>query len=681
VTFKSPRLTLVSNISGKVAGPDEMSCPEYWTSQIREPVRFTQAMETLAAQGVTHFIEIGPHPVLLGMGAHCLPGTDPVWLPSLRRDRSDWRDLLESLQRLYIDGATVDWAAFDRGYSRVRVSLPTYAFRRRRHWMNVVSSRPEPAGVWPIVVDALDRQSLQAPLDLDAASYPEKWQVLARVTTAHAIAFFREAGLFLAAGERRTSDETLEVARVGRSYQHLIGRWLDRLVAGGLLRAEGSHYVSDRPLPAPALAEAWQEADAELADNKPLLAYLKHCGSLIRDVLTGRESPLETLFPGGTFQLAEDLYQRSATMRYINEVAAAAVQAVTTMPSAHSLRILEIGAGTGGTTAALLPRIPSDRVRYVFTDVSDLFLDKAKQKFASYPFMEFAQLDLERDIASQGCAPASFDMIVSANAVHATTDLRAALRRLRELLAPGGLLILIESTVHFDWFDMSTGLIEGWQHFFDDLRVDNPLLEPATWVSALADAGFVEPGAWPRAGTAADHLGLHVLAARVPGTLVQAAFADQPMAEAREASPDRVVPQYDARDRIVTAVPSERLDLLRAFVREKVMKVLRLGQDEPPARNARLMDLGFDSLMAVQLRNVIGSGLGLDRPLPATLMFDHPTIDSLSTYLSAILFPEVDSTETVVAADEPRLSIDPSVIAEMSEAEVELMLLDRLGRE
>jgi acyl transferase domain-containing protein len=683
VAFKSPRFTLVSNVSGEVAGRDEMSRAEYWTRQLREPVRFMQAMETLASQGVTHFIEVGPHPVLLGMGAACLPGAAPAWLPSLRRDRSNWRDLLESLQRLYVDGAAVDWAAFDRGYPRRRVSLPTYPFRRRRHWMDVVGQRTEPGMTWTELTKALDRQSLQAPLDLNAASYPEKWRALARVTTAYAIAFFHDAGLFLAAGEKRTSDEILEAAGVGQSYRHLIGRWLDRLVAVGALRVEDGRYVSDRPLPAPALDEAWRDADAELADNQPLLAYLKHCGGLLGDVLTGRESALETLFPGGAFELAEDLYQRSATMRYVNEVAATAMQAVSTMSSGRALRILEVGAGTGGTTAALAPRVSPERVRYVFTDVSDLFLDRAKQKFASYPFMEFGRFDLEQEIAPQGYARASFDVIVSANAVHAATDLRAALRRLRELLALGGLLILIESTTHFEWFDMSTGLIEGWRHFVDDLRVDNPLLSPAAWVSALADAGFVDPGAWPRAGTAADHLGLHVLVARVPGAFIPAAFAGQlaNSASAGVADPGRVAPPPDARLGIVTAAPSERLDLLRAFIREKVMKVLRLGQDEPPARNARLMDLGFDSLMAVQLRNELGSGLGLDRPLPATLMFDRPTIDSLSTYLSAVLFPEERTTETVVAADSPPPSIDPSAIAEMSDAEVELLLLDRLGRE
>ena len=438
--------------------------------------------------------------------------------------------------------------------------------------------------------------------------------------------------------------------------------------------------MSDRPLPAPALAEAWRDAEARLADNQPLLAYLRHCGRLVSEVLKGRESPLETLFPGGSFQLAEDLYQRSATMQYINELGAAAVQAVVAKVSGRGLRILEVGAGTGGTTATVIPTIPSDGVRYVFTDVSDLFLDRARQKFASCPFMEFGRLDLDQDLLEQGYTPGSFDIILSANAVHATTNLRASLQRLRNLLAPGGILILIESTTHFDWFDMSTGLIEGWQHFGDDLRKDNPLLSPAAWISALNDAGFIEPGAWPRAGTAADHLGMHVLAARVPGALVPEAHKGEPAPQARGADAARMVPQDDLRLRIVDAAPSERLELLRAFVRAKVMQVLRLGQDAPPARNTRLMDLGFDSLMAVQLRNELGSGLGLDRPLPATLMFDRPTIESLSAYLDAILVPQQLPAETVVVAEDAPAEIDPSVVAGMSDAEVELLLLERLGR-
>jgi SAM-dependent methyltransferase len=455
---------------------------------------------------------------------------------------------------------------------------------------------------------------------------------------------------------------------------------MNRLVADGFLRSEGVQFVTDYPLPEPELADAWRDAEAMLADNKPLFAYLQKCGRLVNDVLAGRESPLETLFPGGSFQLAEDLYQRSATMRYINELAAAAIQAVVAKFSGRSVRILEVGAGTGGTTSAVVSNITSDLVRYVFTDVSDLFLDHAREKFASCPFMEFARLDLDEDLAGQGYASASFDVILSANAVHATTNLRTSLQRLRDLLRPGGILILVESTTHFDWFDMSTGLIEGWQHFGDDLRTDNPLLSPAAWVKALDDAGFVEPGAWPPAGTLADHVGMHVVAARVPGTFVPLAHKELSAPQARVAAVEQIPPQGELRRRIFDAAPLERMELLREFIREKVMRVLRLSQDAVPARNARLMDLGFDSLMAVQLRNELSSGLGLDRLLPASLMFDRPTIDALASYLDAILFPEEPLIETAVAAENTPAAIDPSVVAGMSDAEVELLLLEKLGR-
>ena len=94
------------------------------------------------------------------------------------------------------------------------------------------------------------------------------------------------------------------------------------------------------------------------------------------------------------------------------------------------------------------------------------------------------------------------------------------------------------------------------------------------------------------------------------------------------------------RERILAALPGDRLDLLRDFVRECVVRVLRRDPADPPDRHDRLTDLGFDSLMAVQLRGQLSAGLAFDTALPATLMFDYPTIDKLAVYLLQRLRPE-----------------------------------------
>ena len=685
VRFDAPRVALVSNVTGRLAGQAELARPDYWLAHLREPVQFARSMETLAAQGITHFVELGPHPVLLGMGAECLPGPEREWLPSLHRERPDWQVLLESLQRLYVCGADVSWAGFDREYPRRRVAWPAYPFRRRRHWMEIVG-RPAAASAaerWSRVTAALDRQAERGPLDLDAAGYPARWQLLGDLTSAHALRVLSGAGLFGRAGERRTLDDVLSTAGIANTYRHLVRRWLDGLAARGTLRAEGPAYVADAPLPEARLAALWAQAERLLAGNPQLLAYVRRCGELLPAVVTGRESPLETLFPAGAFDLAEDLYERSATMRYVNGVAAAAVEAVAgAMPPGRTLRVLEIGAGTGGTTSSLLPLLAADRARYRFTDVSDTFLERGRARFGHHPFVEFGRFDLDRDPAAQGLAPAGFDVVVSANAVHACSDLRLALARIRALLAPGGVLVLVESTTHFEWFDMTTGLVEGWQRFADDLRGDNPLLSPDRWVEALRGAGFEEAGAWPRPGSPAGTLGQHVVVARVAGDALGAleARADAGPA-AVAAAPGAPAPAEVAaafRQRVQETLPADRLELLREYVRERVVRVLRLDSAEPPARNARLMDLGFDSLMAVQLRNLLGSGLGLDRPLPASLMFDYPTIDALAGRLLELLAVAAPAAPAPAQGEPARARVGTAAVEAMSEAEVEALLLEKL---
>jgi len=681
VTFHEPRIALVSNVTGAPAGPAEIGRVDYWLAHMREPVRFAQALQGLLAQGITHFIEVGPHPVLLGMGAECAGGEEADWLPSLHRERADWTDLLASLQRLYVAGADVNWAAFDAPYRRRRVALPTYPFRAKRHWMDIVGDRPAPgvdaAQRWSRVGTALSRQAERGPLDLNVASYPAKWDCLARITSAHAAHTLREAGLFLQAGESHTLDGLMQRSGIGASYRHLVSRWLDSLVAGGVLRRAGDEVVADHPLAAPPLAALWSEAERLFADNAPLLAYVRHCGTLVAPVLLGRESPLETLFPGGSFDLAEALYERSATMRYINGLAAAAFETLAaTVPAGRALRVLEVGAGTGGTSSAVLAALPAERAQYHFTDVSDVFLDRARERFAGYPFVRFGRFDMDADPQPQGWAPGSVDAIVSANAVHASKDLRTALKRLRGLLAPGGLLVLVESTTHLPWFDMTTGLIEGWQHFADDLRGDNPLLPPARWIDALREAGFDEAGAWPPAGSPAEVLGQHVIVARVPGDAVGAmasadAAVDAAPQRAAAAAPAELAQAF--RQRLRDAMAGERSELMRDFVRERVVRVLRLDAAEAPGRADRLMDIGFDSLMAVQLRNQLGSGLGLDKPLPATLMFDHPTIDALAAHLLDRVIPKA----AVAAVEKTVPSTSVEAVAAMSDAEIEAWLMSR----
>jgi SAM-dependent methyltransferase len=352
-----------------------------------------------------------------------------------------------------------------------------------------------------------------------------------------------------------------------------------------------------------------------------------------------------------------------------------------------------VGAGTGGTAATLLPILDPDRSEYVFTDVSDLFLTRAREKFGAFPFVSFAIFDLEKDLESQGLALHSFDVVVGANVVHATRDLESALKRLRLLLAPGGVLLLIEATHHHGWFDFTTGLIEGWQHFADGLRGDHPLLTPQQWKDALLARDFCEVIAFPEDDSPTEVLGQHVILAAAPAAENHDRFnCKSPVAPLADNRMSKTVspsgngnsaeraPEF--RRRLESALPSEREELMTEYVRDCVMEVLRMDRDRRPGIQHRLMDLGLDSLMAIQLRNLLQSGLGLEDSLPATLMFDYPTIASIADLLVNWTRSRAASAELSAASvHEPQsesLSSRAQEIGALSDYEAEALLLERL---
>jgi acyl transferase domain-containing protein len=135
VAFSAPKIPLASNLTGRIAGSDIASAA-YWREHVRQPVRFADGVERLRDQGCRVFLEIGPRATLLGMARRAADIDASHCLPSLRPPRGDWAQMLDSLARLFVSGAAVDWAAFDRPYRRRKVTVPTYPFQRERYWLD-----------------------------------------------------------------------------------------------------------------------------------------------------------------------------------------------------------------------------------------------------------------------------------------------------------------------------------------------------------------------------------------------------------------------------------------------------------------------------------------------------------------------------------------------------------------
>ncbi|GAA3117066.1 hypothetical protein GCM10020254_74830 [Streptomyces goshikiensis] len=176
LSYESPRIPVVSNLTGALV-TDEMASADFWVRHVREAVRFLDGIRVLEAAGVTTFVELGPDGVLSALAQDCTE-QDALFVPALRKGRPEAEAVVTALARAHVHGVTVDWTAFYSGTAARRVDLPTYAFQRKRYWLE---EAPRPAAVEPgagsgAVVDApfweavdnADLDALAATLEIDA---------------------------------------------------------------------------------------------------------------------------------------------------------------------------------------------------------------------------------------------------------------------------------------------------------------------------------------------------------------------------------------------------------------------------------------------------------------------------------------------------------------------------------
>ena len=386
-------------------------------------------------------------------------------------------------------------------------------------------------------VGAADRAALLEDLELLSRRYA--------IATLDALGWERTAGAVVDSVELRRRLE------VGAEHERLFRRLLEMLARSGLLEeVDGGFAVlvgSGDPLPGDMPADPEELAArmaARYAHGSNEIGLFRRSANALPEVLRGRMDPLTLLFSSGE-PTAADLYMKAPVARAANRMLADTIVALLRdLPIQRRLRVLEVGAGTGSATAAVLPELPEGRFDYTYTDISAGFFAEAESRLGgAEASIEYRVLDIENDPVEQGFDAHGYDLVIASNVLHATRYLEETLAHCRTLLAPSGQLVALENLRGQGWLDLTFGQLDGWWRFADDYRPHHALASPATWRRALGDADFgdvavlgvdeTDPNANPDRGVIVARGPVEVVEA--PGVWVLAADRGGVAAELAEA--------------------------------------------------------------------------------------------------------------------------------------------------
>ena len=323
---------------------------------------------------------------------------------------------------------------------------------------------------------------------------------LERWSRSRALLTLDELGWERRQGDAVVAEELRKRLGVIADHERLFRRMLEMLAKSGVLAERNGAFevkIASRdalPDAMPTDLEAFADRMARrYPHGRTEIGLFRRCGSALARVLRGQADPLTLLFSSGD-PTPGDLYLKAPVARAANRILKETVRTlVADLPADRDLRIIEVGAGTGSATAAILPELPKGRFSYMYTDISAGFFAEAEARFGENgSSVEYRPLDIEKDPVAQGFEAHSYDLLIASNVLHATRYLQETLRHCRELLTPYGELVALENLSGQGWMELTFGQLDGWWRFADNYRPHHALAGPAVWRRALGDAGFGE---------------------------------------------------------------------------------------------------------------------------------------------------------------------------------------------
>jgi acyl transferase domain-containing protein/acyl-CoA synthetase (AMP-forming)/AMP-acid ligase II/acyl carrier protein/phospholipid N-methyltransferase len=422
-------------------------------------------------------------PDSIGKLIYCNHIQTPAWVHARLRDEKNGYDICQANLSVYDDHGKLCIEVQDLTIKKISLAqLFQSGEDDVANWLYNVAWKPVPQ---------LQKEVRALHSQMEPEQYAPLFNTLDKASVHFMIQALSELGCSFHKGAV-IRPALFEALKLNQAHARLLNRMLQVLEEEEIIEMNAGEWKVIRAVEATKPGDLVKQLAEKFPAAKEELSLFGRCASQIAAVLKKETDALGILFPGGDISGLAAFYGESPVAVYTNTLAAKAVASfLCQLPAARKINILEIGAGTGATTAAILPHLEGREVNYCFTDISSLFLQKAQQKFKPYPFISYKTLDIETDPAVAGSEGGEYDIIIAANVLHATKDVAQSLKHIHSLLSCNGLLVLVEITARQKWLDLVFGLTDGWWRFEDiGLRPSHPLLTFNQWKNILEHAGF-----------------------------------------------------------------------------------------------------------------------------------------------------------------------------------------------
>ncbi|WDF48900.1 SDR family NAD(P)-dependent oxidoreductase [Paenibacillus sp. KACC 21273] len=408
----------------------------------------------------------------------------------------------------------------------------------------------------------------------------------------------------------------------------------------------------------------WQQRKEVWSQHPDLQAQVVLVDTMLKhlpDIIQGKVLATDIMFPDASMSLLENLYKNNAVADYFNEKLAdtivSYIQARLQNDPSASIRILEAGAGTGGTSAIVLKKLKpyTDSIaEYAYTDLSKAFLNRAEMMFGQdYPYLNYQLFNIEKPAQEQSLAIGSYDIVIAANVLHATQNIKRTSKHIHSLLKQNGLLLLNELNRSTLFSHLTFGLLEGWWMYEDaSIRIPgSPILDQHHWRNTLEYTGF-HTVTFP--AQYAEPLGQQIVVAASHGLIrLPRSQSSNPIYDSKNHKAEERVQTIDTtstakeiyhsqeqeqkQEKIyVSAKPATPepiteeilLQHSKPYFQQLIGELVKLPYEQIDISEP-LEKYGIDSILIVQLTNKLRKHFD---PISSTLFFEHQSLVALIQY-------------------------------------------------